>query len=340
MQITQYINPKKASKQFKNKPEALQQLINETLHILVNLGIPSDRTPRRLERMAMAFLAVANVKDSKDWPKVEDETQGRSLRTREIIEYVNANFGEQISSGSYDDIRRKDLKMPVLGGIIVQTKPDSARNDSTRGYALSSEYASLIRQFGQSDWEQNVKEFLKERTTLAVQLSTPRSLTLLPVTLPSGLSLEFTTGKHNELQKAIIEQFLPRYGYGAELLYVGDAANKFLFLEKEKLESINFFELSHGELPDIIAYSHQKNWLYLIEAVHTSGPISDIRLLELKNLTQKCTAEIIYVTAFLTKGTFRKFSTQIAWETEVWIAESPDHLIHFDGEKFMGPFQK
>jgi len=343
LNVPQYINPSKASKQFKQKPEALQQLINEALHILASLGIPSDATPRRLERMALAFLAVVNVKESKDWSNAQDETQERSLRTREVIDYINTHFGEKISRGSYDDIRRQDLKLPVLGEIIVQTiqtKPKSARNDSTRGYALSADYAPLIRQFGQSNWEQQVEEFLRERKTLVDQLSVTRQLAMLPVTLPSGLSLEFTPGKHNELQKAIIEEFLPRYGYGAEMLYVGDTADKFLFLEKEKLKSLNFFELAHGELPDIIAFSQQKNWLYLIEAVHSSGPISDIRLLELKKLTTQCTADLIYVTAFLTKKTFRKFSHQIAWETEVWIADVPDHLIHFDGDKFLGPFKE
>ena len=27
-----------------------------------------------------------------------------------------------------------------------------------------------------------------------------------------------------------------------------------------------------------------------------------------------------------------------AEQTEVWIAENPDHLIHYNGEKFLGPF--
>ncbi|MCI0488488.1 MAG: hypothetical protein L0229_18020 [Blastocatellia bacterium] len=151
--------------------------------------------------------------------------------------------------------------------------------------------------------------------------------------------MEFTAGEHNILQKAIIEDFLPRYGYNSKVLYVGDAANRFLLLEKEELEKLKFFELAHGELPDVVAYSKEKNWLYLIEAVHTSGPISPLRRLNLQALTKTCTAEIIYVTAFLNRQTFRRFIGDIAWETEVWIASEPDHLIHFDGEKFLGPYK-
>ncbi len=128
-------------------------------------------------------------------------------------------------------------------------------------------------------------------------------------------------------------------GYGAEVLYIGDTAKKFLVRDEAKLKALKFFELEHGELPDIVAYSEQKNWLFLIEAVHSSGPISPIRLLELKRLAKECTADIVFVTAFLTRDTFRKFAPDIAWETEVWIADAPDHMVHFDGDKFLGPYK-
>ena len=158
--------------------------------------------------------------------------------------------------------------------------------------------------------------------------------------MPFGGKIEFSSGEHNDLQKEIIEEFLPRYGFGAEILYVGDTSDKYLHLEKKKLETLNFFEISHEELPDIIAYSKEKNWIYLIEAVHSSGPISELRLLQLKKLTEKCTSEIVYITAFFDRPKFRQFITEIAWETEVWIADNPNHLVHFNGDKFLGPYIK
>lgn len=334
------IQADKAHSEFQAKPPVLQNLINEALYILQSLGIPLEGiTTRRLERMAMAFLAVADVKASSEWPMLKDQQAGRSLRTRDIINYVNRNFGEDISSGSYDDIRRKDLSLLVQAGIVVSTSPNSARNNSLRGYAVSSDYSDVIRAFDWQTWQAPLQKFMEGRVTLAYQLSSTRNLEKTRITLPSGTILEFSPGEHNLLQKAIIEDFLPRYGYGAEVLYVGDTAKKFIVFEKEKLERLNFFELAHGELPDIIAYSSTRNWLYLIEAVHSSGPISRTRLLTLKSLTRSCTADIIYVTSFLNRETFRKFVAEIAWETEVWIANDPDHLIHFDGEKFLGPYR-
>ncbi len=338
MSQKKYINPNK-SKTFASKTTKVQSLINHTLFILENFGIPLTNTPRRLERMAIAFLAVADIKSVKDIKLAKDLNDGYALKTRVIIEYVNEHFQESISSGSYDDIRRKDLKLLVVGGIVLQSNPNSATNDSTRGYGLNPIYANLLRQYPSKIWQNIVKEALKDIEPIAERLKRKRKIKKVPVLLPSGKKLQFSPGLHNDLQKVIIEEFLPRYGYNAKVLYVGDTSDKYLHLDQDSLSQLNFFDIAHEELPDVIAYSEEKNWLYLIEAVHSSGAIGEIRLLQLQKLTKNCKADIIYVTAFLDKPTFRKFIADIAWETEVWIANNPDHLIHFNGDKFLGPYK-
>ena len=139
------------------------------------------------------------------------------------------------------------------------------------------------------------------------------------------------------LKKAVIEEFLPRYGYAAEVFYIGDAAKKFLVRDEATLRELGIIEPSYSELPDIVAFSSKRRWLYLIEAVHSSGPVSPIRHLELRRLTARCKVGIVFVTAFLDRATFRKFVADISWETEVWIGENPDHLVHFNGDSFIGP---
>lgn len=287
----------------------------------------------------MGFLAVADVRRPGEWHLARVRTGKDTLRSRDVIDYINKNFCEKISRGAYDDIRRKDLKLPVLAGIILASanRPDAARNDPTRGFSISNEFIEYIQNFGSAGWECAIADFIRSRPTLAECLDERRKIASNPVVLPNGKRLEFSPGSHNQLQRAVIEQFLPRFGYDSEVLYVGDSAKRFLVLEVERLAELKFFKLDRGELPDVVAYSKAKNWLYLIEAVHSSGPISPIRLLELRRLTHNCTAGIVFVTAFLDRATFRKFAPDIAWETEVWIAESPDHLVHFNGDKFIGP---
>ncbi len=328
------------SKTFSEKPKAIRDLINTTLYILDKFGIPIEGTPRRLERMAIAFLASGDIKKISDLQAIKDLNSGYALKTRDIIVYVNKYFGENISSGSYDDIRRKDLKLLTVAEVVLQSSPNSATNDSTRGYTINPTYAELVRSYGSKNWEQLIADKLKNIEPLSKKLKRDREIAKVAVTLPSGGELIFSAGEHNDLQKAIIEEFLPRYGHGAEVLYVGDTSDKYLYLEKKELEKLNFFEISHEELPDVIAYSKKKNWLYLIEAVHSSGPISELRLIQLEKLTKDCKADIVYVTTFLNRPKFRQYMTDIAWETEVWIADNPDHLVHFNGDKFLGPYKE
>lgn len=320
----------------RTKSKSVQKIINEALEILERVGIPmTSKTERGLERMAVCLLAVAGV--TKDWSKAKENA---NLKSRDIINIVNKNFEEKISSGSYDDIRRKDLKLLVLADIVINSgvNKGSATNDPTRGYALHPDFKALIVTYNTVNWNKSLKVFNKNKPNLAEILSRKRNIEKIPVKLPSGKPLELSLGEHNVLQKAIIEEFLPRYGSDCSVLYIGDTSNKSLHIEIEELKKLNFFELSHDELPDIIAYSKKNKWLYLIEAVYSSGPMSETRVLELRKMLKDCKAELIFVTAFLTRNDFRKWQMDIAWETEVWTADHADHLVHFNGHKFLGAY--
>ncbi|MFZ2724878.1 MAG: BsuBI/PstI family type II restriction endonuclease [Methylococcaceae bacterium] len=319
----------------KKSPEIIK-LINEAIAILQAVGIPiAGKTERSIERMAMAFLAVANV--TRLWTEAIDNN---ALKTRDIINFHNLHFEETLSSGSYDDIRRKDLKLLVLAELVVNSADNTAAtNDSTRGYSLEMSFMQLVQHYGTKTWHVELQNYLSGKELLKDKLLRSRNIEKIPVSLDKDNVLQLSAGSHNVLQKLIIEEFLPRYAQDCQVLYIGDTANKLLFINQAQLNTLKFFELSHDKLPDIIAYQANNNWLYLIEAVHSSGPISEVRMLELKKLTMHCTAEIIYVTAFLNRSEFRKWVTDIAWETEVWIADNPDHLIHFNGDKFLGPYK-
>lgn len=312
-------------------------LVSDTLSILETVGIPLDGlSTRRRTKMAKAFLAVAGMKPGMTWNEARSDHR---LRSRDVIQWMNDYLDEEISPGSYDDIRRKDLALPVEAGFVLKGagNEQAATNDGTRSYALHPEMASLLHSYQTPDWSLRIADFMAGRELLADQLKRSRIQALIPVSVGTH-ELLFGPGSHNELQKAVIEEFLPRFGRGAEVLYVGDTQDKLLFVEEDRLRDIGFFELSHDKLPDVLAYSKEKNWLFLIEAVHSVNPISELRKRTLEQLTQSCTADIIFVSAFLTRAAFRKFAPDIAWETEVWIAESPDHMVHFNGEKFLGPY--
>lgn len=305
------------------------------LDILGEVGIPLDFTPRRLERMAMACLAVGHIKSNFQETKSADDDC--FLTTREIISFENKNYSEDISSGSYDDIRRKDLLYLVQAGIVLNssTFDSQATNNPTRGYTLNPLFAKLLKNYGTPHWTTELEAYKEQVKLLKEELERKRDLEKIPVKLPSGVDLHLSAGEHNVLQKHIIEDFLSIFGMGAEVLYIGDTLDKYLYKNEELLEQIGFFTLEHEELPDVVAYCKKKNLLFLIEAVHSAGPMDEIRVMKLKKQMENCSAIPIFVTTFLNKKEFRKWVTDIAWESEVWIADSPEHMIHFNGYKFL-----
>ena len=212
---------------------------------------------------------------------------------------------------------------------------DRSTNNPTRGYAASPIFAELLRSYGTMEWEQTLATFRQRNEELKEILARKRELERIPVILPSGIEIKLYAGEHNELQRDILQKFLPRFGFGAEVLYLGDTIDKYLNREDEKLDAIGFFELEHEELPDVVAYSKEKNILFLIEAVHSYGQMGEIRVKKLKDKLRNCTAQLIFVSAFENKKIFRRFSDDIAWESEAWIADNPDHMIHFNGYKFL-----
>ena len=318
------------------KSEQVQQLYSDMLDILKAVGIPVDEltSDRRREKMAGACLAAGQI--VKSFKEAKSVMNGSFLKTRDIIEFENRHYGENISPGSYDDIRRKDLKLLLDEGFVINSSEldQSATNNPNRGYTLSAPFAKLLKAYGTSKWEERLAYFVEIHLKAKEELERKRAMERIPVTLPSGVTLELTTGEHNLLQKKIVEDFLSLFGMGAQVLYIGDSIDKYLHRDSEALQQLNI-TLEHGKLPDIVAYSREKNLLFLIEAYHTSNPMNSERVTSLKQLVADCKANVVFITAFLSKTEGLKHLKEIAWETEVWFASEPEHMMHLNGSKFL-----
>ena len=142
----------------------------------------------------------------------------------------------------------------------------------------------------------------------------------------------------NELIKKVVEEFCPRFAPGGKVIYVGDAGEKLTDSELHYFEQLGIAVDRHGKMPDIIVHMPDKNWLVLVEAVTSHGPIDVKRHNELQALFRDGKAGLVFVTAFETRKTMRKYWSEVDWETEVWVAESPSHLIHFNGPRYLGPY--
>lgn len=320
--------------------------IQEALEILAAAGIDLDsRTARRRERLALALLALSNVRPTSAWSDAAVwELSDHALTSREAIEFWNSHYGENISSGSYDDVRRIEFVCLREAAIAISSAgdPGANLNSPTRRWAIAPAAGDLLREYGRSDWPVAVCAFIAKHGTLQdrVNRGRARSASQVDITLSDGSLVLLDSGPHNAIQKSVVEQFLPRFAPDAKILYIGDARKKIVHLDKHRLSELGFFEMAKGRLPDIVAVDDQRRWILLIEAVHSSNPMEHLRHLELERLTQGCTYPRVYVSAFATMGVLRRWLKDVAWETEVWVAEHPDHLIHFDGVRFLGPYEE
>lgn len=155
-----------------------------------------------------------------------------------------------------------------------------------------------------------------------------------------GTKITLRSCTESLVKKAVIEQFVPNFAADSILLYLRNPYPFKTGSRPKKLENIGISTETSGSLPDIVLLDEKRGWVFLIEAVHSFGPISPQRLMTLEALCSKCKLPLVFVTAFLDRNAFRKFAPEIAWETEVWIAQEPDHMIHFNGDRFYGPRRK
>lgn len=308
--------------------------IQEAQRILRDLGLPPAQ---QNEISALTLLALCNLSETTSWLNVSQQP----LTVHNMMGFVGRHYGRTYAENTREVVRRQVIHQFEQARIVDRNPDEHTRptNSPHTCYGLTDDALKVLAQFGTHTWEEAVAHFLAQHGALWEHYQQSRQAMALPLKLADGSQLYLTPGKHNELQIAVIEKFGPRYAANATVLYLGDAANKFLIYEREKLEQLGMPITAHDKLPDIILYHEAKNWLYLIEAVTSHGPVSHKRRYELEKLLKQCTAKRVYLSAFLNFAEFKRHTPQIAWETEVWIAEIPEHMIHYNGEKFLGPHQ-
>lgn len=307
--------------------------LKEAQEIIKALGLP----PAQYNEMAaLTFLALCNIKEIDHWTNATRQSMGV---TKGIMSFVNENYGKLYAPNTRETFRRQVLHQFVQARVVDYNPdiPNLPVNSPRAHYAITAEVLKVVHKYKTKNWEKALNKFIAKVGKLSEVYLKERELNQIPVTLQNGETINLSAGKHNEVQAAIVEQFAPRFANGGTLLYLGDTANKDLIVDKKGLKELGIPIDQHSKLPDVVIFDRKRMWLFLIEAVTSHGPVSPKRLLELEELLEDCKVGKVYVTAFPDMAEFKKHSNNIAWETEVWLMEVPDHMIHFNGDRFMGP---
>jgi hypothetical protein len=313
--------------------KAREAKLRDAMEILRALGF----APRQSNEVAAyTFLALLDLKPSQPWSEAAEPLRGITP----IIDFVAEAYGVRYAPNTRETIRDEAVKYFVDSGMLIRNpdNPNRPTNSGKTVYQTEPNALELFRACGTLEWNGKLKSYLAARDKIRNELVRERKLTRIPVKLPSGETVTISPGGQNPLIKTVVEEFCPCFVPGGTVVYIGDAEDKFLHLDAEYLQRLGVVIPAPAKMPDVVVHDVQRNWLLLIEAVTSAGPVDGKRRRELKDLFTGCNAGLVFVTAFSTREVMRSFLTQISWETEVWVAEDPEHMIHFNGERFLGPY--
>ncbi len=315
-------------------PVKAKKKIVDALNVLKALNIPREQ---QNDRSALTLLALLDLRAETSWT----EASAALLGITEMMDYFKKYYGVTYAPNTRETVRRQTIHQFVQIGLALENPDDPERpiNSPKTHYQIEPSALKLLKTFSSDEWEENLRQYLKTAETLKRLQAKEREMTLIPVKLPDGEQITLSGGGQNVLIKKIVEDFCPRFTPGGNLVYLGDAGEKLKLNGLAYLRKLGVEIDKHGKIPDVIIHLTQKNWLVLIEAVTSHGPIDIKRHNELKELFRRSSTGLVFVTAFETRRAMVKYLHQIAWETEVWVAEAPSHIIHFNGERFLGPYE-
>jgi hypothetical protein len=310
-----------------------EEKLQQAYSLLIQLGMPRQQ---QNERTALCLLCLLDMTPDKPWSKAGNPLVGITP----IMDWSRQHYGKNYAPNTRETFRRQSMHQFVDAGICLYNpdKPDRPVNSPHAVYQIEPNLLQVLRTLETAQFEQMLHAYQQQRQTLAEMYARERDMAMIPLQLTNGKTIQLSAGIHSQLIKEIVEHFGARYIPGGRLVYVGDTGDKHGFFDVEFLTSLGVQLDNHGKLPDVVIYNTEKNWLFLIESVTSHGPVDHKRYGELTALFSNCTAGLVFVSAFPDSKTYSKYSSVIAWETEVWIADAPTHMIHFNGSRFLGPY--
>jgi hypothetical protein len=307
--------------------------VDEAIAILAELGMPRAQLN---SRSALTLLALLNLTPDKVWSQAEAPLIGITP----IMEFARQHYAANYKPNTRETFRRQTMHQFVAAGIALYNPDNHLRpvNSPKAVYQIESTALDLLRAYNAADWSARLNQYLAIRKTLVERYAKRRQQQRIAVVVAPGQQLQLSPGEHSKLLKAIVEEFAPRFVPGSQLVYLGDTGEKWGYYDQTLLLNLGVTVDVHGKMPDVVLYEPAKNWLILVEAVTSHGPVDAKRHDELLKLFANARAGLIYVTAFPSRRAMKRHLADIAWETEVWVADAPSHLIHFNGERFLGPY--
>lgn len=312
--------------------------LNEARDILVSIEMPENLIN---PRSVMTLAALAEISGNKKWRNASEDYHG----THHVVKFINENFPNKAgldenpyAENSRETFRKYNIK-PWISAGILEPKAGLATNDKDNSYRFTSYFAALIRSYGTAMWEEKLKDYKDTHVTYAEYLKQAKKVERDYIAEYEGSNIPLKKSAHNKLQVKILQELIPLVcKEKPELLYIGDATDRDLWQKDERMKELGINVLSQsGNLPDIILYEQSAKRIIFIEAYHSTGPFTLDRVNAIKALCDcEDGTEAAFITAFDSTAKMLKNYKDVAWDTEMWAADEPTHLVHKNGDKFIG----
>ena len=130
--------------------------------------------------------------------------------------------------------------------------------------------------------------------------------------------------------QAVLGKFRRRFAPGSEVLWVSEQRSRLVRLGHSRR---NLLELPLPEgidLPNIVLLQRKLSRMFLVEVIGAGGLLNSTRCAELRRGLRGFRLKLVFITASASRSELRDRLHEIAWQTHVWIANEPNHIIHFD----------
>ena len=305
---------------------------DEAIDVIRQLGFSKKQ---QNIRSALTLLALLDIKPNDNWKSASNPLCGITP----MMNFFAKHYGKKYAPNSRETIRRQTVHQFLQKSLIVENpdKPDRPTNSGKTVYQITPKSLKLLQRYGTAAWEKYLKEYSSGSSSKPASAYRTRD-GAVSIHLPTEV-VRLSVGRHSNLIQSIHTKFAPRFIKKGITICIGDTARKFAYFDKEHLTSLGIDLNLHGKIPDVIIYDQSRRWMFLVEAVTSHGPIDAKRKNELQKIFSKARIGLVYVTAFADMDSMRRYAADISWKTEVWVAEDPDHMIHFDGGRFLGPYE-
>lgn len=275
------------------------QLIEEAIEALRDFEVGREQLN---ERSAMTLLALLQLKPGDDWARATNPMLG----TRAIMDWIRDQYGVEYAANTRETIRRFTLHQFVIAQLVEENadRPDRPINSPKWNYRVTDEALEVLRHYREPRFESEIERFLSDHLSY----------------------------------RSLVEEMLPRFAPGCQVAFIDDTDHKHGVIDADLLDDLGISLKAREKAPDVIAWDERRRWLFLMEAASTHGPVDVTRKNELHDLFADQWNDAVLVSCFPDRRTMQRYLAQLAWETEAWCADTPDHMMHFNGSRFMGPY--